>query len=45
MVGPKRDWLSEKVPLQYVATPEMLERSWVVKMLWKDNGLGKSACG
>lgn len=45
MVGPKRDWLSEKVPLQWVATHKMLERSWVAKMLWKENGLGKSACG
>lgn len=45
MVGPKRDWLSEKVRLQCVATSEMLERSWVAKMLWKDNGLGKSVCG
>lgn len=45
MVGPRWDWLSEKVLLQCVAIPEMLGRSWVAKMLRKDSGLGRSACG
>lgn len=45
MVGRKRDWLPENVPLQCVATPEILGKSWVAKTLWKDSGLGKSVCG
>lgn len=44
-MGPRKYWHSEKVPLQCTAIPEMVARLLVAKMLRKDSGLGRSACG